>query len=209
MHDLFAAKPDPAANVLPGDGIVNDHGRLSTTDEADAWLSILLADVPWRRDEAMIRGRRIRTARQVAWYGDAAFDYRYSGVTRTALPWHPALLAIKARVEAAIAAISPTVFNACLLNLYADGRQGMAWHSDDERELGQNTVIASVSLGATRKFVLRHKRSRQQRALLLDHGRLIVMRGATQAHWQHALMTSARIHEPRINLTFRTLRPRG
>ncbi|PAT32476.1 2OG-Fe(II) oxygenase [Vandammella animalimorsus] len=204
--DLFASAPEPAANLLPCDGIVNDYGLLYSAVEADQLLQLLLTQISWRHDEAVIYGKRIVTARQVAWYGDAAFDYRYSGATRTALPWTDALLAIKARVEAAIAPISPTRFNSCLLNLYADGSQGMAWHSDDEAELGPQTVIASLSLGATRKFALRHRRSGEKRELLLQHGQLIVMRGATQTHWQHALMKSTRVHAPRVNLTFRTFR---
>ena len=207
--DLFAAAPEPAANLLPCDGIVNDYGLLYPADEADGLLRYLLDEIAWRHDEAVIYGRRIVTARQVAWYGDAAFDYRYSGVTRTALPWTDVLLALKARVEERIAATSPTRFNACLLNLYRDGSQGMAWHSDDEKELGPETVIASLSFGAARTFAFRHKRSGEKREMLLQHGQLIVMRGATQSHWQHALMKSARVHAPRVNLTFRTFRTFG
>ncbi|MDO4775968.1 MAG: alpha-ketoglutarate-dependent dioxygenase AlkB [Cardiobacteriaceae bacterium] len=208
MHtpDLFAANPDPAANLLPFDGIVNDYGTLFSADEADALLAGLLANIPWRHDEALIYGKRIITARQVAWYGDATFDYTYSGVTRRALPWNDILLAIREKVENAIAAISPTRFNSCLLNLYRDGSQGMAWHSDDEKELGENTIIASVSFGATRKFAFRHRQSGEKRELMLAHGQLIVMRGATQSHWQHAIMKSARIHAPRVSLTFRTIK---
>ncbi|MDO5289929.1 MAG: alpha-ketoglutarate-dependent dioxygenase AlkB [Pseudomonadota bacterium] len=204
--DLFATAPEPAANLLPFDGIVNDHGLLFGADEADALLAALLAQVPWRHDEAVICGQHITTARQVAWVGDAGLDYTYSGITRSALPWNATLLAIKQRVEAALAAVSPTQFNSCLLNLYADGSQGMAWHSDDEKELGPNAVIASVSFGATRKFAFKHKRTGAKRELMLAHGQLIVMRGATQTHWLHSIMKTARVHQPRVNLTFRTLR---
>ena len=100
-------------------------------------------------------------------------------------------------------------FNSCLLNRYEDGNQGMAWHSDDEAELGPETVIASVSFGATRKFAFRHRRTRRKFEMLLHHGQLIVMSGQTQAHWQHALMKSTRVTQPRVNLTFRTIRARG
>ncbi|PJK08948.1 2OG-Fe(II) oxygenase [Lysobacteraceae bacterium NML08-0793] len=208
MTHLFAAQQDPADNLLPFDGILNDHGAVFAPDEADAHLRHLLADIPWRHDEVVIAGRRISTARQVAWYGDAAFGYTYSGVTRTALPWTDRLLAIKARVEQCMAPIRPEYpgfrFNACLLNLYADGTQGMAWHSDDEANLGPDTVIASVSFGATRTFALRHKRTGDKREMPLTHGQLIVMRGSTQTHWQHAVLKSTRIHAPRVSLTFRT-----
>lgn len=204
--DLFLQTPDPAGNLLPYDGIVNDYGTLFSTSRADALFATLMHDIAWRHDEALIYGKRITTARQVAWYGDAAFDYTYSGVTRRALPWNAILLAIREKVESTIATISPTRFNSCLLNLYADGSQGMAWHSDDEKELGTNTVIASVSFGATRKFAFKHKRSGDKRELMLRHGQLIVMRGDTQTYWQHAIMKSARVHTPRISLTFRTIR---
>lgn len=206
MTGLFAAQHNPADNLLPFDGIVNDHGAVFAPDEADGHLHHLLDEIAWRHDEVVIHGKRITTARQVAWYGDAAFDYTYSGTTRTALPWTDKLLAIKTRVEAQLAVhTAPTHFNSCLLNLYADGTQGMAWHSDDEASLGPNTVIASLSFGATRKFALRHKRTGDKREMLLTHGQLIVMRGTTQTHWQHAIMKSTRIHAPRVSLTFRTI----
>lgn len=121
------------------------------------------------------------------------------------LPWNGVLLEIKQKVERQLAALSPTVFNSCLLNLYANGLEGMAWHSDDEKALGENTVIASVSFGTARKFTFKHKQTGEKRELMLQHGRLIVMRGETQTHWRHAVMKSTRITEPRINLTFRTM----
>lgn len=203
--DLFDTQPKPEANLLPYDGIVNDYGVIFAARRADALLDALLRDIPWRHDEAVVYGRRITTARKVAWYGDAAFSYTYSGISRTALPWSGVLPEIKRTVEARLAAVSPTVFNSCLLNLYSDGLEGMAWHSDDEKELGRNTVIASVSFGATRKFAFKHKRTGEKRELMLSHGQLIVMRGETQSHWLHAVMKSAKIREPRINLTFRTI----
>lgn len=131
------------------------------------------------------------------------------GVTRTATPWSATLLLIKRQVKAAIAPVSPTVFNSCLLNLYRDGSQGMAGHSDDKKEWGPETVMASLSFGAARTFAFRHQRSGEKREMLLQHGQLIVMRGATQSHWQHAFMKSARVHAPRGNLTLRTLRTLG
>ena len=152
--------------------------------------------IAWRHDEAVIYGKHITTARQVAWYGEQNFAYTYSGATRTAQPWDSVLADIKQQVEQQLAAVSPTRFNSCLLNRYADGSQGMAWHSDDEACLGKDTVIASVSFGAKREF-------------MLQHGQLIVMRGSTQSHWRHAVMKSSKIHTPRINLTFRTMLPQG
>ena len=153
----------------------------------------------------MVFGQHRTTARQVAWYGERAFSYTYSGVRRTALLWQPLLLDIKQLVETQLAATSPVRFNSCLLNLYADGGQGMAWHSDDEKELALGSAIASVSFGATRKFAFKHKRTQEKREMLLQHGQLIVMRGNTQRHWLHAVMKSTKVHEPRVSLTFRVM----
>lgn len=201
---LFEEQADPVVNLLPCDGIVNDYGNAFTA-EADAMLAWLLTEVPWQHDEIRLYGKRIVTARRIAWYGDDAFDYRYSGVNHRARLWAPPLRALRDRVETLVG----VHFNSCLLNRYDDGSQGMAWHSDDEAELGPETVIASVSFGATRKFAFRHRHTRQKVEMLLHHGQLIVMRGQTQAHWQHALMKSTRVTQPRVNLTFRTIRARG
>lgn len=197
-------QPDPSRNLLPFDGIVNDFGIIHAQAEADALFERLEREVAWCHDEAVRYGKRIVTARQVAWYGDAAFSYTYSGVTRTALVWNDLLTGIRAQVEARLGDVCPVRFNSCLLNRYASGAEGMAWHSDDEREMGRNAVIASLSFGATRKFGFRHKRSGEKREMMLRHGQLIVMRGETQSHWQHAILKTARVHSPRISLTFRT-----
>ena len=207
--DLFPETANPHANLLPYDGIVSNFGRIFTATEADRYFEILQRDIPWRHDEAVIFGKHIITAREVAWYGDTSYNYGYSGANRIALPWGGILPELKNRVEAAIADICPTRFNSCLLNRYNNGNEGMAWHSDDEAELGPETGIASVSFGATRKFAFRHRQTRQKVEMLLHHGQLIVMRGQTQAHWQHALMKSTRVTQPRVNLTFRTIRARG
>lgn len=199
--------PSAETNLLPYDGTVNDFGTILPPGQADVYFERLLGGVPWRHDEAVMFGKHITTARKTAWYGDCAFAYAYSGITRTAQPWCGTLLEIKQKVERHIAAVCPAVFNSCLLNLYSDGLEGMAWHSDNEKELGSNPVIASLSLGATRKFAFKHKHTREKREIMLDHGRLIVMRGETQNHWLHAVMRSSRVCEARISLTFRTILP--
>lgn len=203
--NLFPNHNQPDANLLPYDGIVNNYGTIMTPTEADGYFDMLMKEISWQHDEVLIYGKRIITARQTAWYGDKPFAYTYSGITRRALPWHPALSAIKETVERHIRPYSPAVFNTCLLNLYSDGRESMAWHSDDERELGRQAVIASVSFGATRKFAFKHKHTQEKREMMLQHGQLIVMRGETQTYWRHAVMKSAAVHEPRISLTFRTI----
>lgn len=207
MHTLalFDTPTLPNVNVLPYDGIVNDYGVIFDAPLADRYDQYLRDKIAWRHDTAKIYGKVITTARQVAWYGDESFDYHYSGTARTALAWTDELLVIKQQVEQHLATISPVVFNSCLLNLYQDGNQGMAWHSDDETCLGKDTIIASLSFGATRKFAFRHKTTQAKLEMMLTHGQLIVMRGATQRHWQHAVMKTTKVHEPRINLTFRTV----
>jgi alkylated DNA repair dioxygenase AlkB len=136
-----------------------------------------------------------------AWYGDAGAVYTYSGLRLEPLPWTPVLLEIKQATER----LSGTRFNSVLLNLYRDGQDSMGWHSDDEPELGPEPVIASVSLGALRRFVFQHKKRRWRIALDLEPGSVLLMAGATQHHWRHALPKTRRPVAPRINLTFRTI----
>lgn len=201
--DLFGH--DPTANLLPCDGVVNYFGAIVPHDEAWRFFDVLRTTIPWKNDEVVINGQRIVTSRQVAWYGDSAFRYTYSGTTKQALTWTSELFALKAIVEER----TGTRFNSCLLNFYRDGGEGMSWHSDDEKSLGPNTTIASVSFGAERKFCFRHKRTRQETSVILEHGSLLVMKGATQTNWLHALPKTARVTTPRINLTFRTIVDQG
>lgn len=197
--DLFGN--DPAANLLPRDGTVNYFGPVLSPAEAKRCYETLLREIPWKNDEAVIFGKHIVTARKVAWYGDSNFSYTYSGTTKQARVWTPELAALKALVEK----LTGSTFNSCLLNLYHDGNEGMAWHSDDEKSLGKNTTIASVSLGAEREFRLKHKRADDKVSVLLESGSLLVMKDATQSHWLHSVPKSKKIKAPRINLTFRTM----
>ncbi len=197
--DLFA--PDPQANLLPADGRVTYHGQIFAPPAAAAHFAALMDRVPWRHDEAVMFGKRIVTARKVAWYGDAEFDYTYSGTTKRALPWSPHLLELKAVADGATGAR----FNSCLLNLYHDGSEGMGWHSDDEASLADGAPIASLSLGAERRFRLKHKVTGATVSLALEDGSLLVMAGTTQRYWLHQLPKTKRVSQPRINLTFRTM----
>jgi alkylated DNA repair dioxygenase AlkB len=196
-------QPEPDRNLLPYDGIVNYHGPILAPAEAQFYLDALLNTVPWKHDEALIYGKRIQTARKVAWYGDSEFSYTYSETTKVALAWTEELRKLKNLVEQKI----EFPFNSCLCNLYQNGAEGMSWHSDDEKALGKNTIIASLTLGAERKFSLRHKtkRANEPISILLEHGSLLVMKGATQTFWQHSVPKTAKIASPRINLTFRTI----
>lgn len=197
--DLFS-NPEQRSNLLPYDGEVLDCGKVLLQQEADRYFDLLLNNVPWRNDEAVIYGRHIVTKRKVAWYGDDAFSYTYSNTTRQAIPWTKELLELKDIVEK----YSGSRFNSCLLNLYHSGEEGMSWHSDDEKELGKNTVIASLSLGAARKFSFKHKITKEKADVVLGNGALIIMQGTTQSYWVHSLPKSAKVKTPRINLTFRT-----
>ena len=199
--DLF--RNDPTHNLLPCDGTVNYHGPILDAAEADDLFTALHNNVPWKNDEAIIFGRHIITARKVAWYGDANYPYTYSGTTKEALIWNDELRALKSLVER----FTGASFNSCLLNLYHDGKEGMAWHSDDESALAKDSAIASVSFGAERKFSFKHKRTGETVSLVLENGSLLVMKDATQRNWLHCLPKSAKVTSPRINLTFRIMRP--
>lgn len=188
-------------NVLPYDGVVQYHGALMGKKPADSYFAQLRQDIAWQHDVVQMFGKTIITKRKVSWYADKAFSYTYSGKARVALPWVAVLSELKARVERECG----TCFNSCLLNLYHNGSEGMAWHSDDERDLKQEEPIASLSFGAPRDFCFKHKRSAEKRTLVLEHGSLLVMKGATQRHWLHALPKRKGVKTPRINLTFRVM----
>lgn len=197
--DLFSN--DVITNLLPSDGMVTYHGRIFKQKESQYYLDKLLQTIAWKNDEAIIFGKHIITKRKTAWYGDAGFIYTYSGTTKQALPWTQELKELKSVVEK----ISEATFNSCLLNLYHNGDEGMAWHSDDESSLGENSVIASLSLGAERKFLLKHKQTKQTVSVLLENGSLLVMKGSTQKHWLHSVPKTKTIYKPRVNLTFRKI----
>jgi len=192
---------DPISNLLPADGIVQYFGKILNEEQIDFYLHKLLHDIQWKNDEAIIYGKHIITKRKVAWYGDDAYSYTYSNTTKQALPWTKELLELKQLTEI----ITGDTFNSCLLNLYHTGEEGMAWHSDDEKALGKNTAIASLSFGAERKFSLKHKLTKETHSILLESGSLLVMKGSTQTHWLHSLPKSMRIKTPRVNLTFRSI----
>ncbi len=199
--ELFDVVVNRHENRLPYDGEVNYYGRIIEGIRADQYLQELLSNIEWRHDEAVIYGKKLVTKRKVAWYGDQPFTYTYSHVTKQALPWTSELVSLKSLVEQQ----SGETFNSCLLNLYHTGEEGMGWHSDAEVDLKKDGAIASLSLGAERKFAFKHKRSDEKIELLLEHGSLLVMKGTTQTHWLHRLPPTKKIATPRVNLTFRTI----
>ena len=199
--DLFNTPADKDRNWLPYNGTVNYHGVVFGKKQADYYYQKLLETIEWRKDEAIIFGKKIITRRKVAWYGEKPYEYTYSNTTKYALPWTKELLDIKQFIEEN----TGEKFNSCLLNLYHNGSEGMAWHSDGEKDLKKEGAIASLSFGAERKFSFKHKQSKEKVDFILTHGSLLVMKGTTQAFWLHRLPPTKKVSTPRINLTFRVI----
>ena len=197
--DIFNV--DETVNLLHKDGTAHYYGIIMSYKEANRYFDLLLKNIVWKNDEAVILGKHIITKRKVAWYGDSDYQYTYSNATKQALTWTKELLELKRLVEQ----ITGARFNSCLLNLYHNGNEGLGWHSDDEKSIGKNTPIASLSFGAERRFSFKHKQTRQTVSLVLEHGSLLVMKDATQKNWLHCLPKSNKITQARINLTFRTI----
>lgn len=196
--DLFNTSE---TNILPFDGEVNYYGSIMNASKAQEYYDQLMQTINWENDKAMMFGKLIITKRKVAWYGDKPFKYSYSKTTKSALTWTKELLELKKMIEQK----TGESFNSCLLNLYHSGNEGMAWHSDGEKDLKKNGAIASLSFGAERKFAFKHKETKQNVSLVLAKGSLLVMKGETQSNWLHRLPPTTKVKTPRINLTFRTI----
>lgn len=176
--------------------------RFYSNEAADALFDLLRHETDWQQDVVRVFGKTHPAPRLSRWVGDSGLRYTYSGLTMQAVPWTDTLLGIKKEVEKA----TDASFNSVLLNFYRDGRDSNGWHSDDEPELGEQPEIASLSFGAARDFKLRHKADHQLKyTVSLDNGSLLLMRGSTQACWQHQIPKRAQAG-PRINLTFRSIR---
>ena len=202
MTDLFA--PTPTDNLLPCDGKVNDLGIV--IDYPSALYYALLTTLPWQSDIVTLFGKTHVTTRQIVWMGDSDASYQYSGHTRQAIAWTDSVFHVKHHVEQQLLKIGIHAnFNSCLLNYYPSGDDGMGYHADDEKELGNQPIIASLSLGATRKFVFKHKKTQDKIELYLESGQLIVMHGDTQKFWKHTITKTKTVSEGRISLTFRQM----
>jgi alkylated DNA repair dioxygenase AlkB len=193
----------PPPNLLPCDGALFLHESALAPAAADRLLAALRAGIDWRQETATVMGRRVPIPRLTAWHGEAS--YVYSGIRLTPMPWTPPLLELKALAER----LAGQGFNSVLLNLYRDGGDSVSWHADNEPGLGRDPVIASLSLGAVRRFQLKHRRLPERLALDLPHGSCLIMAGATQHHWLHQLPKTKAPVGPRINLTFRQMRLEG
>jgi alkylated DNA repair dioxygenase AlkB len=169
--------------------------------DADQYCQDLLREVQWKEEYYTIYGKRVAAPRLVAWYGDPQATYTYSGISHAPLPWLPLLNELKTRIEQQ----SQHSFNSVLCNLYRTGQDSMGWHADKEPELGKNPYIASLSLGEARLFKLRHQKTKETIDVILENGSLLLMGGELQYHWRHSLPKSAKVFQPRINLTFRKI----
>jgi alkylated DNA repair dioxygenase AlkB len=188
-------------NLVPFDGelyLIKEFYRLPESDQLFAVLETSLA---WQEEVIFIFGKWVKVPRLMCWYGDPNAYYRYSGLNHQPRPWTTELQSVRARVEQQC----QCAFNSVLANFYRDGRDSMGCHADDEKELGLNPVIASLSLGDERLFKLHHKKRKETLDIILGHGDLLVMAGTLQHHWLHSVPKTRKVKTPRINLTFRKI----
>lgn len=187
--------------ILAKDGRAEYINHFYDAEVSDSLFTNVLGSLTWESDQIFMFGRLVTTARKVAWVGDPDCLYTYSGVQKIPQAWTKELLQMKHKLEQ----LTGHTYNSCLLNLYHTGDEGMGWHSDNEKELDSTTPIASVSLGARRKFAFRHKQDKTTSSIFLEHGSLLIMHPPIQEHWHHSLLKTKTITSPRINLTFRKI----
>ena len=188
--------------IISTDGEVILYPNFFSNQESNQLFSDLHSNVNWKQEIIQFFGKQMPIPRLTAWYGDQGKSYTYSGIEQHPEHWNPTLKLIKSKIEQ----IAQVSFNSVLLNLYRDGKDSVSWHSDDEPELGENPIIASVSFGATRRFYLRHKHSKNHKIDIdLASGSFLLMQGETQHFWQHQIAKTAKEIQPRINLTFRII----
>ncbi|MFN3776604.1 alpha-ketoglutarate-dependent dioxygenase AlkB family protein [Sphingomonas parapaucimobilis] len=202
MRDLFSVDQTFEMVPMPDADVSLMHG-LSTPLPYDMMLETLMRDIEWRQESVRIYGKEMQQPRLVSWYGDSGKNYSYSGIRLTPLPWNKILNNIRKQVQDC----TNETFNSVFLNLYRDHNDSMGFHSDNERELGDEPTIASVTFGATRTFILKHKTRADLPSfkIPLEAGSLLLMKGKTQRCWKHGIMKQSRPCGPRVNLTFRTI----
>lgn len=197
--EIFEQEKSTLNNLLPIDGHVIYYSKLANDNSLATYFEQLASTIAWEHDVVKIFGKTHITKRKVAWYAQEPLTYKYSGMVKTAHIFTPILLEIKNLVEQT----TNMQFNAVLLNFYQNGEEYMGWHSDDEREMAENSSIASVSLGAPRRFQFKHKETAIKIETTLQNGSLLLMGPYTQQYWVHRLPPATKITAPRINLTFR------
>lgn len=173
-----------------------------TKSDSDLFLQKMKENIAWKLESMSMYGKQVNFPRLMAWYGDNDKSYSFSGKTFEPQTWTKELIEVKEKIEP----ISKVVFNSVLLNLYRNGNDSMSWHTDAEKELGRNPVIASVNFGATRKFQLRHIHTKEKLEIELTHGSLLIMQGELQHYWQHQVPKTSKVVGERINLTFRVIK---
>ncbi len=193
--------PFSANNLLPCDGSAFYTPNFYSTQDSAQLYQRLLNEIDWQEKTIKLFGREVLQPRKIAWYGDPGLIYTYSNLTQTTVPWTPVLLEILTRLRNE----TGFTFNSVLLNLYRNEADSMGWHSDNEKELGTDPTIASISLGHPRIFQFKHVSRNLKTDILLENGSLLLMTGVTQSHWKHQLPKRRSIIGPRINLTFRTI----
>lgn len=192
-----------ATNLLSTDGEVFYFAEFFSKQESDFYLDLLFKEILWKHEPIKIFGKQILQPRLTAWIGDPGTDYSYSGIKMRPSAWTPTMKRIKEKVENQ----TGLNFNSALLNQYRNESDSVGWHSDNEKELGINPVIASVSLGEPREFQFKHRDNKNLKAsVILDHGSLLLMQGKTQHHWIHAIPKRRQAMQPRINITFRQIK---
>jgi alkylated DNA repair dioxygenase AlkB len=202
--DLFAAEPasgESGVKIQIPDSDVQYFPALFSPSEADDLFSRLRSEIHWQQEKIKLYGQVHNLPRQTAWYGDPEKTYIYSGIKVHSLPWIEPLLKVKTKIEQ----VSGTRFNSVLLNRYRNGSDSVSWHADDERELGKNPIIGSVSLGEARPFQMKHKSKNEKTKIVLEHGSFLLMSGPTQHNWLHQVPKSKKAMSERINLTFRRI----
>lgn len=201
MESLFENQEQPLQFQVP-DAEITYYPAFFDLATANEIFQSLVQDIPWQQDDIRVFGKVHPQPRLTALFGNEGKPYKYSNITMQPHPWNPLLQKLKKQVEAA----ADTIFTTVLLNQYRDGKDSNGWHADNEKELGLNPVIASLSYGATRNFQLKHNNLKDQKLiLLLEHGSLLLMKGSTQHFWKHQIPKTAKPVEPRINLTFRVI----
>ncbi len=202
--NLFTSETSKEKVHLPLEGAtIHYYPHFFNEQEASQLFQQLLTETDWKQDDIKVFGKIHPQPRLTALYGEKGKTYGYSGITMSPIEFTPLLYRIKQRIETEL----NTNFTTVLLNLYRDGKDSNGWHSDNEKELGDNPVIASVTFGAKRRFQLKHKRKKNQKyQLVLNHGSLLVMQGVTQHNWNHQIPKTKKEIAPRINLTFRIIK---
>lgn len=205
--DLFGNPIEDSDKIITGLNQIENgeflfYPNFFSKQQSDLFLQTLKENIEWKQESMNMYGKQVDFPRLTAWYGDNDKPYSFSGITLQPKLWSKELVEIKEKIKP----ISKVQFNSVLLNRYRSGNDSISWHTDAEKELGQNPVIASVNFGVTRKFQLRHIETKEKIEIELTHGSLLIMQGELQHFWQHQVPKTSKVVNERINLTFRVIK---